>query len=120
MFKIFFTLTCLLVYTFSAFSQSPVFIGIAGGTGSGKTTLAEKIHKELPNSILISQDSYYKDLSHLSSEEQKNVNFDHPNSLDFSLLKQHLINLKNGQSIEQPVYNFNISIREKQTITINQ
>jgi uridine kinase len=99
----------------SVFAEQPVFIGIAGGTGSGKTTLAEKIHKEFPEAVLISQDSYYKDISHLSFEERKDVNFDHPNSLEFSLLREHLISLKNGQAIEQPIYSFHIHGREKET-----
>jgi uridine kinase len=87
-------------------SASPFFIAIAGGTGSGKTTLAKKIHEHFPNSILISQDSYYKDLSHLPFESRKINNFDHPNSLEFSLLKKHLIDLKQGLSIEVPCYDF--------------
>ncbi len=99
----------------SVFAASPIVIGIAGGTGSGKTTLAENLHQELPGSILISQDSYYKDFSHLSFEERVKVNFDHPNSLEFSLLKKHLIDLKNGQAIEQPIYNFHVHTRERKT-----
>jgi uridine kinase len=75
-------------------SASPFFIAIAGGTGSGKTTLAKKIHEQFPNSILISQDSYYKDLSHLPFESRKINNFD------------HLIDLKQGLSIEVPYYDF--------------
>jgi len=94
-------------------------VGIAGGTGSGKTTLAQKIHQAFPESILISQDSYYKDISHLPFEERKKTNFDHPNSLEFSLLRQHLVDLKNGQAIEQPIYNFHIHAREKKTERIN-
>ena len=94
-------------------------MGIAGGTGSGKTTLAQKIHQAFPESILISQDSYYKDISHLPFEERKKTNFDHPNSLEFSLLRQHLVDLKNGQAIEQPIYNFHIHAREKKTERIN-
>jgi uridine kinase len=102
----------------SVFAASPIFIGIAGGTGSGKTTLAENIHRAFPGSVLISQDSYYKDLSHLSLEERAKVNFDHPDSLEFSLLKDHLIDLKNGQVIEKPIYNFHVHARESKTTRI--
>ena len=99
----------------SIFGASPIFVGIVGGTGSGKTTLAKNIHREFPESILISQDCYYKDLSHLPFEERKKVNFDHPNSIEFSLLEKHLIDLKNGKTIEQPIYNFCTHSRETTT-----
>ena len=83
-------------------------IGIAGGTGCGKTTVVNKIIKELPEDQIgvISQDSYYKDLSHLSLPERKQTNFDHPRSIDFNLLCQHIAQLKKGETIEQPVYSF--------------
>ncbi len=85
----------------------PILIGIAGGTGSGKTTMSQKIQDAFPDhSILICQDSYYKDLSHLTMEEKARMNFDHPNSLDFDLLRQHLIDLTHGKAIEQPIYSF--------------
>ena len=109
----------LLVFCFvaiSAFAKPSVLIGIAGGTGSGKTTLAKKIHQAFPEAVLISQDSYYRDLSLLSLKERDKVNFDHPNSLEFTLLKKHLIDLKNGLVIEQPIYNFHLHAREKETI----
>jgi len=85
-----------------------LIIGIAGGTGSGKTTVVQQIIDQLPKCdvAVISQDSYYKDTSHLSMEERVKINFDHPNSIDFPLLEQHLIALKAGESIEQPVYSF--------------
>ena len=85
-----------------------LIIGIAGGTGCGKTTVVNQIINELPNEKVgvISQDSYYNNLSHLSLEERRKTNFDHPSSIDFALLEQHLIELKNGKSIEQPVYSF--------------
>jgi uridine kinase len=104
------------IYLHALFASSPTLVGIAGGTGSGKTTLAQKIQDAFPNhSILISQDSYYKDLSHLSVHERAKANFDHPNSLDFDLLRQHLLDLINGQAIEQPIYNFQTHNREKTT-----
>ena len=75
-----------------------LIIGITGGTGCGKTTVVNQIIKELSGEevTVISQDSYYKDLSHLSFEERTKNNFDHPNSIDFELLKQHLLKLKAG------------------------
>lgn len=112
MFRMLLIFSCL---TMSVFATSPMFIGIAGGTGSGKTTLADNIHRVFPGSVLISQDSYYKDLSHLPFEEREKVNFDHPDALEFSLLKKHLIDLKNGQAIEQPIYNFHVRARERKT-----
>jgi len=100
----------------SAFAGLPIFVGIAGGSGSGKTTLAENICRMFPNSVLISQDSYYKDLSHLPFEDRAKENFDHPNALEFSLLREHLFDLKNEKGIEQPNYNFHCHVREKTTV----
>ena len=85
-----------------------LIIGIAGGTGSGKTTVVNQILNELPNEEVgvISQDSYYNDTSHLSFQERDNINFDHPRSIDFELLVEHLKELKEGKAINQPVYSF--------------
>ncbi|WP_296312726.1 uridine kinase [Winogradskyella sp. UBA3174] len=85
-----------------------LIIGIAGGTGCGKTTVVNTIINELPEGEVgvISQDSYYKDTSHLSYEERVKINFDHPRSIDFELLEQHLKDLKESKSINQPVYSF--------------
>jgi len=85
-----------------------LIIGIAGGTGCGKTTVVNKLLNELPEGEvgIISQDSYYKDTSHLSYDERVNINFDHPRSIDFDLLVSHLKQLKDGKSIDQPVYSF--------------
>ena len=85
-----------------------LIIGIAGGTGCGKTTVVNQILNELPEGEVgvISQDSYYKDTSHLTYDERVKINFDHPRSIDFELLEQHLNQLKKGDSIEQPVYSF--------------
>lgn len=99
----------------SVFAKQVVLVGIAGGTGSGKTTLAEKIHQAFPEAVLISQDSYYKDLSYLPMEERGKKNFDHLDSLDFTLLRKHLINLRNGFPIEQPIYSFHVHARENET-----
>lgn len=96
-----------------------LIIGIAGGTGCGKTTVVEQIMNELPDGEvgIISQDSYYKDTSELSYDERVKINFDHPKSIDFKLLRKHLKALKDGQSIEQPVYSFVEHNRTKKTIT---
>ncbi len=96
-----------------------LIIGIAGGTGCGKTTVVNQIINELPDEEVgvISQDSYYNDLSHLTLEKRRETNFDHPNSIDFSLLASHLKQLKEGKTIEQPVYSFLECNREKKTIT---
>lgn len=85
-----------------------LIIGIAGGTGCGKTTVVNQILNELPEGEVgvISQDSYYKDTSHLSYDERVKINFDHPRSIDFELLTKHLKELKSGESIQQPVYSF--------------
>jgi len=96
-----------------------LIIGIAGGTGSGKTTVVEQIVAELPiyEVCVISQDSYYKDTSHLSYDERVKINFDHPSSIDFDLLIIHLNELRNGNSFEQPIYSFVEHNRVKNTIT---
>ena len=85
-----------------------LIIGIAGGTGCGKTTVVNQILNELPEGVVgvISQDSYYKDTSHLSFDERIKINFDHPRSIDFELLESHLKELKKGNTIDQPVYSF--------------
>ena len=85
-----------------------LIIGIAGGTGCGKTTVVNQILNELPEGEVgvISQDSYYKDTSHLNYEERVKINFDHPRSIDFELLEQHLKDLRLGKDINQPVYSF--------------
>ncbi len=97
-----------------------LIIGIAGGTGSGKTTVVNQIIDELKNEEVdvISQDSYYQDTSHLTYEERTKINFDHPKSIDFDLLVSHLKELKAGNTIEQPTYSFKEHNRTKHTITI--
>ncbi|KAA1246441.1 uridine kinase [Aquimarina sp. RZ0] len=95
-----------------------LIIGIAGGTGCGKTTVVNQIINELPENevCIISQDSYYKDTSHLTYEERTKINFDHPQSIDFELLGDHLKSLKNGEIIKQPVYSFVEHNRTTETI----
>lgn len=85
-----------------------LIIGIAGGTGCGKTTVVNQILNQLPEGEVgvISQDSYYMDTSHLSFDERVKINFDHPRSIDFELLETHLKQLRKGETIEQPVYSF--------------
>lgn len=85
-----------------------LIIGIGGGTGSGKTTVVNEIIKQLPeNEVgIISQDSYYNDTSHLNYEQRTKINFDHPRSIDFDLICEHLSELKKGNPIDQPVYSF--------------
>lgn len=96
-------------------------IGIAGGTGSGKTTVVEKILSELPiNEVcIISQDSYYQATDNLSYQERATINFDHPRAIDFDLLVSHIEQLKKGKSIEQPVYCFVTHNRTKNTTKIS-
>ncbi|APY10496.1 uridine kinase [Seonamhaeicola sp. S2-3] len=85
-----------------------LIIGIAGGTGCGKTTVVNQILNELPEGEVgvLSQDSYYKDTSHLTYDQRIKINFDHPSSIDFNLLEKHLKELKNNKPIQQPVYSF--------------
>lgn len=95
-----------------------LIIGIAGGTGSGKTTVVDQIMNELPPDevCVISQDSYYKATDKLSYEERTKINFDHPRAIDFDLLIQHISKLKSGKIIEQPIYSFVTHNRTKDTI----
>ncbi|GAB2774987.1 uridine kinase [Salinimicrobium soli] len=97
-----------------------LIIGIAGGTGSGKTTVVNQIIEELKNEEVdvISQDSYYQDTSHLTYEQRTKINFDHPKSIDFDLLVSHLKDLKSGKTIQQPVYSFKQHNRTGETIEI--
>lgn len=95
-----------------------LIIGIAGGTGCGKTTVVNQIVNELPKDEVgvISQDSYYNDNSKLSFEERTKINFDHPKAIDFDLLYQQLETLKNGISVNQPIYSFAAHNRTKETL----
>ncbi len=97
-----------------------LIIGIAGGSGSGKTTVVKAITEKLKERVVvIPQDSYYKDSSHLSDVEKKYMNFDHPDSIDFDLLNEHLAMLREGKTIEQPVYSYITCSRSKdETVTV--
>lgn len=95
-------------------------IGIAGGTGSGKTTVVRKIVESLPAGevVVLPQDSYYKDSSHVPIEERQFINFDHPDAFEWSLLSEHLAMLKEGKAIEQPTYSYLTCTRQPETIHI--
>ncbi|MCQ2347385.1 MAG: uridine kinase [Paludibacteraceae bacterium] len=95
-------------------------IGIAGGTGSGKTTVVKKLIERLPKGevVVIPQDSYYKDSSHVPVEERQNINFDHPDAFEWALLVKHIEMLKQGKAIEQPIYDYITCTRQPKTIHI--
>ena len=97
-----------------------LIIGIAGGSGSGKTTVVNKIVEALPkNSVaVIPQDAYYYDNGHLSQEEKLQINFDHPNSIEWNLLNNHLDKLRKGESISMPIYNYVTCARAEETISV--
>ena len=97
-----------------------LIIGIAGGTGSGKTTVVRKILERLPAGevVVLPQDSYYKDSSHLPLEERLEINFDHPDSIEWELLTKHIDELKKGNSIEQPIYSYLTCTRAEETIPV--
>ncbi len=95
-------------------------IGIAGGSGSGKTTVVKAITRQLEGRVVvIPQDSYYKDSSHLPPEDRQKINFDHPDAIDWKLLCQQIRELKQGKTIEQPVYSYITCSRSKtETVTV--
>lgn len=93
-------------------------VSVSGGTGAGKTTVVKKIKEVMGDNIqVLSQDSYYKNLSHLSLEDRKNSNFDCPAAIDFDLLKEHLLKLKNGHTVEVPSYDFTTHNRTDELTT---
>lgn len=95
-------------------------IGIAGGTGSGKTTVVRKLIERLPKGevTVIPLDSYYNDSSSVPLEERQKINFDHPNAFEWPLLIKHLQELKEGRAVEQPIYDYITSTRQKETIHV--
>ncbi len=97
-----------------------LLIGIAGGTGSGKTTVVKKLIARLPKGevAILSQDSYYKDNSHLPLEERQKINFDHPNSIEWDLLIEHIQKLKKNETIQEPVYSYLTCTRDSETRTV--
>lgn len=111
---------------FGAYNQamsdqsSPIVIGIAGGTGSGKTTVANVILRRLgaDKITFLPHDSYYRDLDDLPIEERKTINFDHPDALETELLIEHIQALKNGETVEVPIYDFTTHTRTEKTLRI--
>lgn len=97
-----------------------LIIGIAGGTGSGKTTVVNKIINSLPAGevAVLPQDSYYKDSSHVPVEERSKINFDEPAAIEWSLLVDHIRQLKEGKSIEMPTYSYLTCTRQAETVTV--
>jgi len=97
-----------------------LIVGIAGGTGSGKTTVVNRIIDLLPKGevVVLPQDAYYRDSSHLPLEQRQEINFDHPDSIEFELLVEHVKLLKEGKAVEQPIYSYLTCTRAKETITI--
>ena len=97
-----------------------LIIGIAGGTGSGKTTVVNKIINSFPSGevAVIPQDSYYKDSSHIPPEERSKINFDEPAAIEWPLLVRHIEALKQGNAIEMPTYSYLTCTRQKETVRI--
>ncbi len=95
-------------------------VGIAGGTGSGKTTVVDRILERLPEDkvAILPQDAYYYDNSRLNLEERQEVNYDHPDSVEFPLLIEHLTRLKKGESIQRPIYSYLTCTRSEETLSI--
>ena len=100
--------------------QKTTIIGIAGGTGSGKTTVVKKIAEALPPHYVavVPLDSYYNDTSEMTDEERHAINFDHPDAFDWKLLTKHVNDLRNGVAIEQPTYSYLLCNRLKETIHV--
>jgi len=96
-----------------------LIIGICGGTGSGKTTVSEKILESLEDRVVYLQhDYYYRDLTHLSLDDRRKVNYDHPDSLESTLLEEHLRELKAGRAIDRPDYDFTLHNRRPEKIKV--
>lgn len=113
-------LIVLLIITINfSTTYAITIVCIVGGTGAGKTTIAKKLVENIGDrAVILSQDSYYKDLSHLTRDERKKVNFDHPDSIEFDLLRRHLLQLKKGEAIKVPNYDFTKSNRTKEFTTV--
>ncbi len=98
-----------------------LILGIAGGSGSGKTTVVKKMTERLPKSsvAIISQDSYYYDSSHMSPEDRAKINVDHPSSIEFDLLIKHLDMLRKNETIQMPIYSYITRLRAQETLPVN-
>ena len=103
-------------------ANKPLVIGITGGSGSGKTTVSRELVRRLTAdgsvAILLQQDSYYKDSSHLPMDKRIEINFDHPDSIEFDLLISHIKELKKGNSVQQPIYSYITCSRAEETVLI--
>lgn len=101
-------------------SRRSMVIGIAGGTGSGKTTIAQSLVQEIgaEEVVLIQHDAYYRDLGHLDPEDRTRVNFDHPDALETSLLAEHVERLRAGDPVDMPIYDFEVHTRKAETRTV--
>ncbi len=108
------------MYNSSMKNPDPLVIGIAGGSGSGKTTVAQEILQRVGRERIafLQHDSYYKDLSRLPPTQRAQINFDHPNSLETELLIQHVASLRAGKAVEVPIYDFSTDSRTSQTFTV--
>lgn len=111
---------CLFFFFFChIFANDTLVVGIAGASGAGKTTLAHKLAESLgENAVVICQDSYYRDLSYLAYQERAQTNFDHPNSIDFELMREHILALKDGKSVSQPIYDFKTHSRTNKQVIL--
>lgn len=94
-----------------------IFVGVAGGSGSGKTTVAHNLIKAFTgqDAVLMQQDSYYKEIKNKTIDQRAQTNFDHPDAIEFALLKEHLLALKDSKCIDKPIYNFTTHLREEVT-----
>ncbi len=100
--------------------KKPIIIGVAGGSGSGKTTVAKEVYRQFPEQsiLMIEQDAYYKDQAHLPMEERLKTNYDHPLAFDNDLLIRHLQELSEGKSVEKPVYDYPNHTRAEEIIPV--
>lgn len=101
--------------------NKPILIGITGGSGSGKSTIANEIFESFGGEkiVMMQQDAYYKDQSHLTMEERVKTNYDHPRAFDNTLFVEHLEALSGGETIEKPIYDFTVHNRAKETVTVH-
>lgn len=100
--------------------KNPIFIGISGGSGSGKTTIVNRIYSAVPEKsiTIMEHDSYYKDQSSLTYDERCKTNYDHPFAFDTDLFVEHIKELKNGNAVQKPIYDYGIHNRKKETIIV--